>query len=85
MFPKERLDWEDVVFGVCLIGCDALYERGFIGEESGGRICISDAPISKVLANLLKGYSRIKCANWKETAADYFDWHLKFRFQGKRL
>jgi len=25
---RERLDFENIVFGVCVLGCDALYEKG---------------------------------------------------------
>ena len=33
----ERLDAENIVFGLCLLGFDALYERGLISVGDGGR------------------------------------------------
>ncbi len=80
---RERLDAANVVFGICLLGCDALYERGLIAVDSGGRIRISLAPESRAVRKLLVPYRGRKCTAWKRTNAHYFDWHLTRRFQGK--
>jgi hypothetical protein len=79
---RERLDAENVVFSLCLLGCDALYERGLVGVRRGGEICLSEAHDSSILKSFLHAYSRRKCSAWKETTAEYFDWHLMRRFQG---
>jgi hypothetical protein len=81
---SERLDWKNIVFGVCLLGCDALYERGLLGVGPRGRICVSDTPASQILARVLRSYRGRKCEPWKVEAAGYFDWHLRFQFQGRR-
>jgi hypothetical protein len=79
---RERLDAEHVVFSLCLLGCDALYERGLIGVRPGGEICLSEAHDSSILKRFLRAYSGRKCPAWKEATAEYFDWHLMRRFQG---
>ncbi len=79
---RERLDSNNIVFSVCLLGCDALYERGLIGVQNGGRICFSKASSSSMLTHLLKAYSVKKCPAWREGNAQYFRWHLMYRFQG---
>jgi len=79
---RERLDAEHVVFSLCLLGCDALYERGLVGVRRGGRICLSEAHDSSILKRLLRAYSNRKCSAWKEATAEYFNWHLMRRFQG---
>ncbi|MGH9615102.1 MAG: hypothetical protein ACRD28_00065 [Acidobacteriaceae bacterium] len=76
----ERLDAENIVFGVCLVGCDALYERGLISVKSGR---IVTAPLgSKALRQLLQPYQRRKCPGWALSKKPYFDWHYQRRFAG---
>jgi hypothetical protein len=79
---RERLDAEHVVFSLCLLGCDALYERGLVGVRPGGEICLSEAHDSSILRRLLRSYQRRKCSAWKDATAEYFGWHLMRRFQG---
>jgi hypothetical protein len=37
---------ENIVFGVCLLGCDALYERGLVSVAAKGRIYVSNPSTS---------------------------------------
>ena len=34
------------------------------------------------LATFLRGLKRRRCAAWRESNADYFDWHLSHQFIG---
>ena len=77
----ERLDARNVVFSLCLLGCDALYERGLVTVAPAGRIRINSVGQSRVVQRVLLQYRSRKCTAWKETNAQYFDWHLKRRFQ----
>jgi hypothetical protein len=79
---KERLDADNIVFGVCLLGCDALYERGLISIGNFGKIQVATADGSKTLAKLLGIYRNRACPAWKETSANYFEWHFNRRFRG---
>ena len=79
---KERLDAENIVFGVCLLGCDALYERGLLAIESRGRILTASAHDCKSLKNVLTRYGGRTCPAWKTTSAKYFSWHHEKQFQG---
>jgi hypothetical protein len=78
----ERLDAENIVFGVCLLGCDVLYERGFISIGPKGKIHTASVHGSKALARLFAMYRGRICPAWKGTSAKYFEWHLVRRFQG---
>jgi len=78
----ERLDFENVVFSLCVLGCDALYERGFVSVSGGGEVCISGADRSRTMKSILRGFRGKRCVAWKESAAHYFDWHATRRFQG---
>jgi hypothetical protein len=77
----ERLDVENIVFSVCVLGCDALYERGFISVLREGEICISETDGSRTLTRILRGFRGKRCVSWKESAAHYFEWHAERRFQ----
>ena len=63
---RERLDAENIVFGVCLLGCDALYERGLVSVGAKGKIYISSpATTTRSLSTLLRGLKHRKCAAWR--------------------
>lgn len=79
---RERLDATNIVFGICVLGCDALYECGLIAVSDGGQICIAPTIESLTLEKVLGRYARRKCSAWSETTAEYFGWHLARRFQG---
>ena len=79
---NERLDFENVVFGLCVLGCDALYERGLVSVLREGEICIGGADKSRTLKSILRGFREKRCSAWKESAAHYFEWHATRRFQG---
>ena len=81
---RERLDAENIVFGLCLLGCDALYERGLIAVGEGGRILISTAQPGTVLTAFLQGFSKRTCRAWNEATEGYFKWHVTHRFQGSK-
>jgi hypothetical protein len=76
----ERLDAENIVFGVCLVGCDALYERGLISVNDGRIVTASHG--SKALRQLLQPYKRRSCSDWTISKKPYFDWHYERRFAG---
>jgi hypothetical protein len=82
---RERLDSQNIVFGVCMLGCDALYERGFIAVLPGGKICTSGVgDVSTPLKSVLKMFRGRSCSAWKAGKNDkYFAWHAERRFQGR--
>jgi|ERR1700723_1999069 len=79
---RERLDVPNVVFGVCLLGCDALYERGLVAVDERGYILSSTVQSSPDLRAVIRRFQKKKCKAWNEARAKYFNWHLTSRFQG---
>jgi hypothetical protein len=79
---RERRDANNVVFGVCLLGCDALYERGLISVGDSGEIRVAPASGSRALEKLLGIYRRRTCPAWDGSNAKYFKWHFDRRFLG---
>jgi hypothetical protein len=78
----ERLDADNVVASMCLLGCDALYERGLVAVREGGKILLSPAISSSAVKNALRRFRKRRCDAWNSTTAKYFSWHLERRFQG---
>jgi hypothetical protein len=82
---QERLDADNIVFGVCVLGCDALYEKGFVAVLPGGKMRASAGvgDTSKALKIVLKSLHGRRCAAWKAGKNEkYFAWHAERRFQG---
>lgn len=78
---RERLDVPNIVFSVCLLGCDALYERGFLGVGRRGRILVSTAQSSRAIKAEFRRFRGRTCKHWEERTG-YFNYHLTRRFQG---
>nr|BFF03725.1 hypothetical protein GCM10020241_54000 [Streptoalloteichus tenebrarius] len=74
---KERLDFDRVGMLACLLNCDALYERGYISVDRGGKLLISakveGSPELKTQVKLLLE-GRIT-PWWTEERERYFEWH----------
>lgn len=81
---SERLDVPNIVFSLCLLGCDALYERGLVAVDQGGRILNSEAPPAALLKAVFKRFKGRTCPAWNAATADYFRWHKISRYQGAR-
>jgi hypothetical protein len=80
---KERLDFEGVVFALCVLGCDALYEQGYMTVDDSGHVVVSkvtDLPKHlKAHLHILRGR---RCSGWTKQSDGYFDWHRTRRFHG---
>jgi hypothetical protein len=79
---RERLDVKNIVASMCLLGCDALYERGLISVDQRGRILRSGAQTSPAVAAVLRAFRGRTCDAWNEARAVYFNWHRMSRFLG---
>jgi len=80
----ERLDVDNIAFALCLLGCDALYDRGFVAVRTHGYIVISDVQVSRDVRTVLRRFHRRRCTAWTPSNAKYFQWHLARRFQGAK-
>jgi hypothetical protein len=79
----ERRDAAHVVFGVCLLGCDALYERGYISVDEKGRVVsASGSALPSGLRMHLTAVRKRTCPSWRDETAKYFEWHYQRRFRG---
>lgn len=72
----ERLDYQHVVAPMCLLGCDALYEKGYVivskqGAIEKGRIEVEASGLGQHFARVLGR----NCSGWSPTSEKYFAWH----------
>ncbi|MFT5430188.1 MAG: hypothetical protein ACI9OJ_000861 [Myxococcota bacterium] len=78
----ERRDLQSIAMSACLLGCDVLYERGWVAVKDDG-IIIVHAATREVedlsdLVDLLEGR---RCPRHSRDTEAYFDWHRKNRFR----
>jgi hypothetical protein len=79
---RERLDAQNIVASMCLLGCDALYERGLVAVSEGGKIQVTAVHSSRALKGALQQFREQTCDAWNSATAPYFKWHMERRFQG---
>ena len=72
---EEKYDIPNVAMLMCKLGCDTLFELGYLGVVNGvvgTRQRSGDPPrLSQTLASL-KGRA---CSEWNEQRSGYFGWH----------
>jgi hypothetical protein len=79
----EKRDFSNVAMPVCVLGCDHLFERGFVTVSSTGRVVSTRRyGRSKGLSAVLSGLSGRRCLAQTPTSEVYFAWHREFAFQG---
>jgi hypothetical protein len=80
---RERRDACNIVFPLCLLGCDALYERGFASVDGAGKIVTTAGPdLPSALRGRLRSLRGRRCGAWREERNVYFSWHHQRRFRG---
>ena len=79
----ERLDFSCIVFAACLLGCDALYERGYVSVGDSGHIVT--ASVKGLPATLREQLCTVRnraCPAWHKGTAKYFASHWRRQFLG---
>jgi hypothetical protein len=74
----ERLDHKYVVMLMCRLGCDSLFEQGYIGVEGGKIVAIGEKALESAVAELVGQLAGKRCASWSEATRGYFEWHLTY-------
>jgi hypothetical protein len=74
---KERRDVVNIAFPVCLLGCDALYERGLVSVDRKGRVVTANpAGLPGPVRQRLRSFRGRICPAWRGPTAGYFAWHF---------
>ncbi|WP_430497373.1 hypothetical protein ACQRWP_21955 [Micromonospora trifolii] len=79
----EKLDYDNVAMLACVLGCDSLYEHGFITVQLGGAIEISpQAALAPAVAAHCSTLFTSKATNWWSPQREpYFAWHRGHTFR----
>ncbi|OHV48902.1 hypothetical protein [Pseudofrankia sp. BMG5.36] len=80
---EERKDFDNVAMLACLLGCDGLYERGYVAVGPGGQLLVAgevnDAPsVADYARDRLRGRST---SWWTSGRERYFRWHRDHTFR----
>lgn len=75
----QKLD-EANTMPVCLLGCDKLFENGYIHVDESGAICMATGinPMHS-LRDALDTIVGKRCSAWSPVSEDYFKWHREHR------
>jgi len=73
----ERLDLPHVGWALCVAGCDALFEQGYVGVDDVGRIVALHpaAAIPPAVADLMEPLLGTEAPGWSADRAVYFKAH----------
>jgi hypothetical protein len=78
----ERRDLDNVVLAACLLGCDALYELGYLTVDATGHIMPADGPHAGAVAGRIGRLAGRRVDRHGAATAHYFAWHRDHRFKG---
>lgn len=75
----EQLDFDHIAAPMCLHGCDALFELGYVAVDETGTIRkgISDIAATGLDLALARVLGRT-CGHWSAGSSKYFAWHRGF-------
>lgn len=77
----ERRDAAHIVFPLCQMGCDLLYERGYVSVADSGRIVVTRSKeITRPVRAHLRNLKGKRCPSWNPKTENYFRWHYERRF-----
>lgn len=74
---QERLDL-NVVMPMCKLGCDEIFEKGYVFVDQGIIKRSSHKSFTSDLMNYVKNLEGANCPSYNTKSAKYFDWHRSF-------
>jgi hypothetical protein len=60
---------------MCKMGCDEIYEKGYISVFNGVFIDMSKTPNSSELQKYIDKVSNTDCDYYNQKTKNYFEWH----------
>ncbi|MCZ7382893.1 MAG: hypothetical protein O8C64_15160 [Candidatus Methanoperedens sp.] len=77
----EKLDYKNIVMPMCKLGCDALYENGYITVIDGKIVICNSGHLTRILIEYTNSLKDRSCMAWNSNSSKYFKWHNKFAFK----
>lgn len=72
---EEMRDWDHIVVPMCYLGCDRLYEKGYLTVERGSVRVQKDMSFPESVRSVLDGLDGRSCPHWSNQTEPYFKWH----------
>ena len=71
----ERRDLDNIAIPACALGCDALYEAGYLTVDRSGHIIAAAGPHPRAVAQRLDQLARRRINAHTPATEPYFRWH----------
>lgn len=72
----EKLDIENIAVSMCRLGCDPLFEHGYLSVKDGVVVGHPSREMTKATASYVDGVLDKQMAGWSPKHRKYFAWHL---------
>lgn len=73
---QEKLDIENIAIPMCRLGCDPLFEHGYLSVRDGIVVKHPSREMTLATANYVETVIGKKVAGWGRKNRKYFAWHL---------
>jgi len=74
--PEEKLDIENIALPMCRLGCDPLFEHGYISVSNGKVVKHPSREMTGAIAIYVESVLGNQVKEWGKVNRKYFDWHL---------
>lgn len=71
---SEKMDRANIM-PMCKLGCDDLFERGYVTVEKGRIVANPRMPRTSAVARYVRGLVGRKCTYWSRASSHYFEAH----------
>lgn len=79
---EERINL-DIAMPMCKMGCDQLFETGYISVVDGHVVPLKKRPLTAAMQTYLERIVGNECPYYTEITRPYFQWHLDFHSSKK--
>lgn len=73
----ERRDYRAAAMLICNLGCDALFEWGYLVVDGGGRVRPGKRPETRTVKNAVEALSGRFCLAFNKATSANFAWHSR--------
>lgn len=81
---SEKLDVNHIVMAACRLGCDELYERGYLAVNQNGVVIAASISLPDAVIEVLEGLEGRRCRAHTDGSAMYFAEHRSLVFLDRR-
>ena len=72
----EKMDYKKNVMPMCKLGCDDLFEKGYITVSKDGTIMAGKSLTqTEAVRSYINSIEGCRCDHWNSESSEYFKWH----------